>query len=121
MCVCVGSVMGYHVSLPFHTFVEYANSSRQVDICTHASLSDPPLSLSLSPGPFSDVVTSHLYLRNPTNDTVIFKVKTTAPRQYCVRPNSGVLNSQEKATISGNYCANECCMARNFKDESFGG
>lgn len=51
-------------------------------------------------GPFSDVVTSHLHLRNPTNDIVIFKVKTTAPRQYCVRPNSGVLNPQEDATIS---------------------
>lgn len=58
---------------------------------------------SFPPGPFSDVVTSHLHLRNPTNDTVIFKVKTTAPRQYCVRPNSGVLQSQEQATISGTY------------------
>ena len=61
------------------------------------------LSLSLVTGPFSDVVTSHLHLRNPTNDTVIFKVKTTAPRQYCVRPNSGVLGPQEQATISGMY------------------
>lgn len=60
---------------------------------------DPSTDLEFK-GPFSDVVTSHLHLRNPTNDIVIFKVKTTAPRQYCVRPNSGVLNPQEDATIS---------------------
>ena len=54
-------------------------------------------------GPFTDVVTSTLNLRNPTNDPVIFKVKTTAPKQYCVRPNSGLLGLQEDITISGNW------------------
>ncbi|XP_064398514.1 vesicle-associated membrane protein/synaptobrevin-binding protein-like [Halichondria panicea] len=51
-------------------------------------------------GPFTDVVTATLKLSNPTNDTVIFKVKTTAPKQYCVRPNSGMLNPHESADIA---------------------
>ncbi|MCJ1336761.1 phosphatidylinositol-binding protein scs2 [Bachmanniomyces sp. S44760] len=39
--------------------------------------------------PFTHEVTQVLRLRNPHNDPVAFKVKTTAPKQYCVRPNSG--------------------------------
>ena len=59
----------------------------------------PPSSPSL--GPFSDVVTSELKLKNPTNNTVIFKVKTTAPKQYCVRPNSGVIDPHKEQSIAG--------------------
>lgn len=51
-------------------------------------------------GPFSDVVTSNLTLKNPTNTTVIFKVKTTAPKQYCVRPNSGVLDPHQETVVA---------------------
>ena len=47
------------------------------------------------------MVTSTLTLQNPTDDAVIFKVKTTAPRQYCVRPNSGLLSGLESVVISG--------------------
>ena len=54
-----------------------------------------------STGPFTEVVTSTLKLKNPTKDSVIFKVKTTAPKQYCVRPNSGLLKAKEDSTISG--------------------
>ncbi|KAL9122351.1 MAG: hypothetical protein Q9187_001086 [Circinaria calcarea] len=39
--------------------------------------------------PFTHEVTQVLRLRNPNSDPVAFKVKTTAPKQYCVRPNSG--------------------------------
>ncbi|CAF9913399.1 MAG: hypothetical protein GOMPHAMPRED_007890 [Gomphillus americanus] len=39
--------------------------------------------------PFLHEVTQILKLTNPNNDPVAFKVKTTAPKQYCVRPNSG--------------------------------
>ncbi|PVH98516.1 MSP domain-containing protein [Periconia macrospinosa] len=39
--------------------------------------------------PFQHEVTQNLRLRNPHSDPVAFKVKTTAPKQYCVRPNSG--------------------------------
>ncbi|CAF9931961.1 MAG: phosphatidylinositol-binding protein scs2 [Heterodermia speciosa] len=39
--------------------------------------------------PFTREVTQLLRLGNPSNDPMAFKVKTTAPKQYCVRPNSG--------------------------------
>jgi len=52
-------------------------------------------------GPFTEVVTSNLILQNPTDSRVAFKVKTTAPKRYCVRPNSGVLDHNESVTVSG--------------------
>lgn len=60
---------------------------------------DPPHEL-LFKGPFTDVITANLVLRNPSNKTVLFKVKTTAPKQYCVRPNSGVLEPSKAQTIA---------------------
>ncbi|KAI4223959.1 MAG: hypothetical protein L6R36_005032 [Xanthoria steineri] len=43
--------------------------------------------------PFTHEVTQSLRLQNPTNDPIAFKVKTTAPKQYCVRPNSGKIDA----------------------------
>ncbi|KAK6726628.1 hypothetical protein RB195_004761 [Necator americanus] len=51
-------------------------------------------------GPFTDIVNAHLQLKNPTEKPVCFKVKTTAPKQYCVRPNSGVLPPSSSKTIT---------------------
>ncbi|CDQ76543.1 unnamed protein product [Oncorhynchus mykiss] len=51
-------------------------------------------------GPFSDVVNTTLKLANPTDRNVCFKVKTTAPRRYCVRPNSGVLDAGTSINVS---------------------
>ncbi|XP_056606869.1 vesicle-associated membrane protein-associated protein B/C isoform X1 [Triplophysa dalaica] len=51
-------------------------------------------------GPFTDVVTSTLKLANPTERNVCFKVKTTAPRRYCVRPNSGVIDAGTSINVS---------------------
>ncbi|MCJ1485330.1 phosphatidylinositol-binding protein scs2 [Schaereria dolodes] len=39
--------------------------------------------------PFTHEVTQVLKLHNTSSDPIAFKVKTTAPKQYCVRPNSG--------------------------------
>ncbi|KAI9829002.1 MAG: phosphatidylinositol-binding protein scs2 [Thelocarpon impressellum] len=39
--------------------------------------------------PFTQEVIQSLHLKNPNHDPLAFKVKTTAPKQYCVRPNSG--------------------------------
>ncbi|KAF9693518.1 hypothetical protein EKO04_008218 [Ascochyta lentis] len=39
--------------------------------------------------PFQQEVSQTLRLKNPHSDPIAFKVKTTAPKQYCVRPNSG--------------------------------
>uniref|UniRef100_A0A8C6QWB9 MSP domain-containing protein n=1 Tax=Nannospalax galili TaxID=1026970 RepID=A0A8C6QWB9_NANGA len=54
-------------------------------------------------GPFTDVVTTNLKLGNPTDRNVCFKVKTTAPRRYCVRPNSGVIDAGASINVSGKF------------------
>ncbi|KAK7498061.1 hypothetical protein BaRGS_00010649 [Batillaria attramentaria] len=51
-------------------------------------------------GPFTDVVTADLKLTNPTDKRIYFKVKTTAPKCYCVRPNTGILEPKETATVA---------------------
>jgi len=43
---------------------------------------------------------ANLTLFNPTSTTVAYKVKTTAPRRYCVRPNSGKIISNDQATVN---------------------
>ncbi|KAF2356071.1 Major sperm protein (MSP) domain [Trinorchestia longiramus] len=50
-------------------------------------------------GPFEDIVASKLTLKNPTDQPVCFKVKTTAPRRYCVRPNSGTVEPKSTVTV----------------------
>ncbi|KAG8792779.1 phosphatidylinositol-binding protein scs2 [Ceratobasidium sp. 428] len=44
-----------------------------------------------STGPFTQSVSSTFAITNPNAYPVAFKVKTTAPKQYCVRPNLGVI------------------------------
>ncbi|KAF5903039.1 vesicle-associated membrane protein-associated protein a, partial [Clarias magur] len=60
---------------------------------------DPPTDLKFK-GPFTDVVTANLKLTNPSDKRVCFKVKTTAPRRYCVRPNSGAIDPGASISIS---------------------
>ncbi|KAM9439823.1 VAMP (vesicle-associated membrane protein)-associated protein A, like [Clarias gariepinus] len=60
---------------------------------------DPPTDLKFK-GPFTDVVTANLKLTNPSDKKVCFKVKTTAPRRYCVRPNSGTIDPGASINIS---------------------
>ncbi|XP_011297613.1 vesicle-associated membrane protein-associated protein B isoform X2 [Fopius arisanus] len=52
-------------------------------------------------GPFTGFpVTSYIKLINPRNQKVYFKIKTTAPKRYCVRPNSGILKAKEVTKIA---------------------
>lgn len=60
---------------------------------------DPPNELRFR-GPFTEVVSSELKLINPSDKTICFKIKTTAPRRYCVRPNSGVVTPNESVKVS---------------------
>ncbi|XP_041735811.1 vesicle-associated membrane protein-associated protein A isoform X3 [Coregonus clupeaformis] len=60
---------------------------------------EPPYDLKFK-GPFTEVVTTNLKLKNPSDRKVCFKVKTTAPRRYCVRPNSGMIESGATVTVS---------------------
>ncbi|KAM0261833.1 hypothetical protein ACHAQJ_002036 [Trichoderma viride] len=47
-----------------------------------------PLELSFQ-RPFTVEVSRILKIKNPSSSPLAFKVKTTAPKQYCVRPNAG--------------------------------
>ncbi|XP_013189147.1 vesicle-associated membrane protein-associated protein B/C isoform X3 [Amyelois transitella] len=53
-----------------------------------------------SAGLFEQGYTTYMRLINPSSDTVLFKIKTTAPKKYCVRPNSGVLEPNSKVEIA---------------------
>lgn len=50
--------------------------------------------------PFNREVSQVLRLSNPHSDPVAFKVKTTAPKQYCVRPNSGRIEGGGEVEVS---------------------
>ncbi|KAK4162656.1 vesicle-associated protein 2-2 [Cladorrhinum sp. PSN259] len=50
--------------------------------------------------PFTVEVAQVLKIRNPNPSPVAFKVKTTAPKQYCVRPNSGRIEPGHEVEVS---------------------
>lgn len=60
---------------------------------------DPPAELHFK-APFTDVTTSYLKLGNPTDKEICFKVKTTAPKTYCVRPNSGFVPAKHTTVVA---------------------
>lgn len=68
-------------------------------------------------GPFTDVVTSELTLSNPSDKILCFKIKTTAPRRYCVRPNSGIMIPNQNVTVSGRYYGMEGILEKEFVKE----
>ncbi|KAI8946586.1 PapD-like protein [Xylaria longipes] len=49
--------------------------------------------------PFTVEVVENLKIRNPGTQPVAFKVKTTAPKQYCVRPNSGRVEPNREVEV----------------------
>lgn len=51
-------------------------------------------------GPFCTAVSSYMRLTNPTENVILFKIKTTAPKKYCVRPNCGVLDPKSTIEIA---------------------
>ena len=52
-------------------------------------------------GPFHVAVSSFMSLKNPSDRKVCFKIKTTAPKRYCVKPNSGVIDPRQTVQIAG--------------------
>lgn len=50
--------------------------------------------------PFTKEVSEILRLRNPNSTAVAFKVKTTAPKHYCVRPNSGRIEAGQAVEVT---------------------
>ncbi|XP_055355945.1 vesicle-associated membrane protein-associated protein B-like isoform X2 [Paramacrobiotus metropolitanus] len=51
-------------------------------------------------GPSSQSATVTITLTNPSSKIVAFKVKTTAPKRYCVRPNGGVIKAGETVSVN---------------------
>ncbi|KAJ3073844.1 phosphatidylinositol-binding protein scs2 [Podochytrium sp. JEL0797] len=50
--------------------------------------------------PFTSVVKQQIHVSNSSaSEMVAFKVKTTAPKQYCVRPNAGVVGAGQSKEI----------------------
>ncbi|CAF4645076.1 unnamed protein product, partial [Rotaria sp. Silwood1] len=50
-------------------------------------------------GPFNVVSTATLKLYNSGNDRLAYKIKTTAPKRYCVKPKSGFLDAHASANM----------------------
>jgi hypothetical protein len=51
------------------------------------------------PRPLTQIVKRSLLIHNPNPQPVAFKVKTTAPKQYCVRPNQGRVEPGENVEV----------------------
>ena len=51
-------------------------------------------------GPSSQPATVNINLTNPATKWVAFKVKTTAPKRYCVRPNGGFIKAGDNVNVS---------------------
>ncbi|XP_037077530.1 vesicle-associated membrane protein-associated protein B-like [Pollicipes pollicipes] len=52
-------------------------------------------------GPFKDEVSSSsLTLTNTSDKKITFKIKTTAPKRYCVRPNQGIVEPGATVNIA---------------------
>ncbi|PVH17477.1 uncharacterized protein CXQ87_000363 [Candidozyma duobushaemuli] len=51
-------------------------------------------------GNFTEPSTEYLHLTNSSSQPLAFKVKTTAPKLYCVRPNASIIGPNESIKIS---------------------
>jgi hypothetical protein len=59
---------------------------------------DPPAELTFT-GPFHQAVSSVMTFTNPSDRKVCFKIKTTAPDKYCVKPKNGVIEPKQTIEI----------------------
>lgn len=71
-----------------------------IDNCPINGLSFPRVCAPSLVGPFNHAITSHMRLFNPTDQKILFKIKTTAPKKYCVRPNCGTLDPNASVEVS---------------------
>jgi len=54
-------------------------------------------------GPLTRVVKQNLTIENPHDKAVAFKVKPTAPKLYCVRPNSDVIPPNSSIDVQSKF------------------
>jgi len=57
-----------------------------------------PNELNFAP-PLNRTITNLLKLHNTGQELISYKVKTTAPKRYCVRPNTGIINPNEQVQV----------------------
>jgi len=60
---------------------------------------EPPIELTFT-GPFTEAVYSYMKLKNPSDRKVCFKIKTTAPERYFVKPYSGAVDPNSEVQIA---------------------
>lgn len=92
------------VSLTPSVQLEFKRSSCPVLPCpalAYRLATDPVFSPCQLAGPLTTLVKQSLKVTNSNSQPVAFKVKTTAPKQYCVRPNSGRIEPGETVEVSG--------------------
>lgn len=51
------------------------------------------------PAPLTSQATEYITIKNDSDQTIAFKVKTTAPKVYCVRPNAALVPSGESVQV----------------------
>ena len=67
----------------------------------------------ITAGPFTETRTVLLTLTNIKDAPVCFKVKTTAPKQYCVRPNAGVVEPRASADVQSKFLVLLSCIMKD--------
>lgn len=75
---------------------------------------DPPSELRFR-GPFVKPIVTNLLLKNPTDRCILFKIKTTAPRKYCVRPNVGMVDPHQTTKVE--ICLQVIALDPNEKNK----
>lgn len=54
-------------------------------------------------GPLTRVVKKNIRIENPHATPLAFKVKTTAPKLYCVRPNSDIIPPNSSTEVQSKF------------------
>lgn len=70
-------------------------------------------------GPFNQAITSHMLLKNPTDKPILFKIKTTAPKRYCVRPNSGLLDPNNFLEVGSKYKSSDIFFSSKIDNKTY--
>ncbi|CAG8708644.1 23736_t:CDS:2, partial [Gigaspora rosea] len=65
--------------------------------------------------PFTQPVKEILIIHNPNHEPVSFRIKTTAPKQYAVRPNMGRIEPNQKVEIQFILCPMKEDPSLDFK------
>ncbi|CAO3700825.1 unnamed protein product [Rhizopus stolonifer] len=83
-------------------------------------------------GPFTRLTKESIFVKNPSDRPIVFKVKTTAPKQYCVRPNVGTIEANSELEVQiilqpfkkeppEDYkCKDKFLVQTTFQNESLG-